>query len=163
MGVYQNLGPSKFWLVRTAPLVAIPLLGPFSREYGCPGCSISTAENEFIHEQQNAKKDVLRNPRGVAPNRSLLYEGIWTIQAISQKKPSKHPPAKTHRPKNNWARISSYPQNNQPNQPRSISVITKSHLRCGCGVQWSKEGGIPFATLPFDRTGSGGGRGFRSH
>ena len=35
-----------------------------------------------------------------------------------------------------------------------------SHLRCWCGVQWSKEGGIPFATLPFDRTGSGGGMGF---
>ena len=28
-----------------------------------------------------------------------VYEGIWTIQAISKKIPSKFPPAKTHRPK----------------------------------------------------------------
>lgn len=70
-----------------------------------------------------------------------------------QKIPSKFPPAKTHRPKKNGLGFHHIPKQ-IPNQPRSISVIAKSHLRCWCGVQWSKEGGIPFATLPFDRTGT---------
>lgn len=73
LGKVSKFGAVKILVGANRTPCCDPVLGPFSSR---PGCSISTAENELIHEQQNAKMflETLVGSSKLLP--ITVYEGI---------------------------------------------------------------------------------------